>query len=222
MFMTAPMGMMQTVQPPLPQTPAFTPQVAPAAQRVLASAVAGTAPAPFANPDRKSMATPPPKSPMIAQPAVTPESMLWKESAAPQTVSSTATTASLLASQQNPRTTFITVPNTAGFAAQLLAQEDMAELALPQNPNVADMMKRIADKKATAALPSPLRTADAPADTIRFATLPANTLNAVMRREMQGSVLVPRGAAAYAQAQQRIRSDAPQMVRDDEAMIEEL
>lgn len=201
MYMTAPMGVMQTVQTPLPVTPQAAPQAnTPAAQTQLANAVSGTGAAPSANPDRKPFPTLPTRAGIVS-----PETLLLQEAEqAPASGSTAALTATMLAAAQQParRLQTLVLPNNAGFAAQLLAQEDAAGIAMPAAPNIADLMKRVADRKPQPqGLPTP--TARSDDSDIRFATPPQNALNAVMRRDVQGSV-TSRGAQAYLQAQQRI------------------
>lgn len=201
MFMTAPMGVMQQVQPPLAVAPSHTPQVAPAAQRLLASAIAGTTPAPFANPDRKQAQTgPQPKTPSLTPAPVSPES--WVLSETPDAASAPMPMASRLPATLQPAP--VRTPGDAGFAAQLLAQEDMAEIALPQAPNIADILKRLIDRRQGDSQPAAQKPRPQEPELVRFATPPANTLNTVMRRDTFGSVMVQRGAASYLQAQQRM------------------
>lgn len=202
MYMTAPMGVMQSVQAPLPVTPQAAPQAtAPAAQTQLANAVSSTGAAPSANPDRKPFPTLPTRAGIV-----TPETLLLQEAepTPPASGSTAALTASMLAAAQQParRPPTLALPNNAGFAAQLLAQENAADIAMPAAPNIADLLKRVADRKPQPqGLPISTQTSDESG--IRYATPPQNALNAVMRRDLQGSV-TSRGAQAYVQAQQRI------------------
>lgn len=214
MYMTAPMGVMQQVQAPLAQAPSFVPQVAPAAQRILASAVSSTTPVPVTNPDRKqapSVASAPRPQLAVASAApVTPERMAWEES--------NRTVQTIVSSLNPAKPPPLNLPDNAGFAAQLLAQEDMAEITLPQTPNIADMLKRVAERKSPQphTLETPVRTPSPPSGPMPIAPQPA-ALNAVMRRDTQGAVLVPRGIAAYAQAQWRIqRAEAAAHAPDEQ------
>ncbi len=212
MYMTAPMGVMQQVQPPLTQTPSFLPQVAPAAQRILASAVSSTTPVPVSQSDRKQ------EPAANARPlSALPSGAVMPDDVTPEIAKQT--TQSLLATLPQTKPTTLNAPNNAGFAAQLLAQEDMAEVALPQTSNIADILKQVADRKAP--LPeAPART-QAPSEPIQFATPPASTVNTVMRRETQGAVMVPRGTAAYAQAQWRMqRSETLRPAEQEEIVLE--
>lgn len=219
MFVTAPMGVMQQVQP-LPAPPSLTPQVAPAAQRELASAVSGLVSALATNPDRKQgpqTQTPPSTAPKTANAApapVTPESWLLQETPdeAPEQ------TAFRLLGNAPQRSALPT--NNAGFTAQLLAQEDMAEVVLPQTPNIADMLKRLVESRAgTASAQTPERIS---ANALSMLAVPASTLNTVVRRDTYGSVLMPRGASAYQQAQWRlVKPEAPRPVGEEEMAIDE-
>lgn len=228
MFMTAPIGVMQQIQP-LPAPPSFTPQVAPAAQRLLANAVSSSVPVPFVYPDRTKSNPQPQAQTTHAKAsvpaAVTPESLIWQEAAEPASTSVAAeTTARMLNMAQSPRSNPVTLPNSIGFAAQLLAQEDMAEIALPQTPNVADMLKRLAERKTdTSQLTTPdtsLRR-DTTTNVMTMLPNPNGTLNAVMRRDTYGSVLMPRGASAYQQAHLRmIKPEAHRPAPEEDIAIE--
>lgn len=219
MFVTAPMGVMQQVQP-LPAQPSLTPQVVPAAQRELASAVSGLVSALATNPDRKQSPqtqTPQSSAPRTASntPApVTPESWLLQE--VPDEAPGQTTFRVLSGTQPQQRSL---QTGNAGFAAQLLAQEDMAEVALPQTPNVADMLKRLVESRtATTAA----QVTDRTANTLSMLAVPPSTLNTVVRRDTYGSVLMPRGASAYQQAQLRlVKPEAPRPVAEEDAAIDE-
>ncbi len=217
MFMTAPMGAMQAVQPPQPVTPNAPLQVAPAAQRLLASAISGNTPALHPNPDRKTTSQTTPQTRTSAQVSipVTAESLVWKEGA--------TTTQALLASEQRGEPKRVALPNQAGFAALLLAQEDMAGIALPQNAAIADMFKRMAERRPQPPQAPVVPKGGEPAgETIKFAAPLSPAVNAVMRREVQGSVMAPRGAASYQQAIQRMqRTSEAETTAQDTAQEEE-
>lgn len=218
MYMTAPMGVMQMVQTPLqpPATP--TPQVVPAAQRLLASAIVGTPSAPATQADRK---------PLIEQTGNQPRGgNSTPEQSDPANESPASTTTRLLNSvaerREPPRLSW---PSNASFAAQLMAQEDMGELALPAQTAIADMLKRTADKKSDAAslTLAALRQRGSNPESLTATPLVQSTL----RRDVSGAVQVPRGAGAYAQASARMAKlaaieDAPPEVLADTELRREM
>lgn len=219
MFVNAPMGVMQQVQP-LPTPPSLTPQVAPAAQRELASAVSGSVPVLTANPDRKqSPQTQTPKATPATPSPVTPETWLLQE-----TVTDEAPGETTFRLLNDTSSRSISRMDNAGFATQLLAQEDMAEVTLPQTPNVADMLKRLTESRTSAAQASPVSVQErAGTAALAMLAVPASSLNTVVRRDTYGSVLMPRtGATAYLQAQQRlVKPETPIPAGEEDYTIEQ-
>ncbi len=196
MYVNAPMGVTQAAQAPVPVAPTVTPQVTPAARRLLSIAVTGTSTPPQVAPDRKFVAPAASSRPPVVSlaPDVTTDA---------EAVDGAVTTRQLLQSVTPKQTASLLPSNMAGFAAQLLAQEDMSEIMLPASVQISDMLKKISDKKQNTAqaTTAPIMLG-ANEKTIRVTSQPV--LNTVMRRDTQGAVQVPGGAPSYMQAAQRM------------------
>jgi hypothetical protein len=210
MYLTAPLGAMQNLQPPpVPNVPAVPPALQ-AAPPLLASAIATMLPSPAAKFNLSE--------PLIAPARNTPARISDNTSSGNKTAANEndidphALTFSLITKIERP----ILQKNNIGFATQLLAQENLAGISLPHTIHVADMLKRIADKSSHAAIYFSAEETSEESELPLFfrASAQEGGLRSILRRQVKGTVITARGTSAYLHALQRMPEYIPPAQED--------
>lgn len=233
MYTTAPMGMVQAVQPPAQAPAAYVPQ-APVAARLTPTAVLGMMAS--ANPQPQSK-QPSPQNTLRTAAQIqaanprTPESYAWDVELEAVT-REPAPSPSTSAPPRDPNIRLLGGRESA-IATQILVQSDLAADRLPKDADINMLIARAAERRAQAAAPQqaqapqpapgmiavrqgqpviqpPMLPSLAPS---QVALMPSggsvySEFNSIQRRDPSGSV-IGRGQAAYKQAVERLGMFVP-------------